>query len=266
MRAPTAAPAARRRRWQPARRPSRHRRSWCSRCSGRARRPAHPRSRPRSAHGRCAGGPAPPSACRACRCRTAPRRARGTISAAPRECRLGARLSTVSTVRPAIWPIATRHAQTCRPSSRTVQAPQSPASQPTLVPVRPRSSRSAAARRVTGAPSHSASNAVQGEGDLHAKLPQQAAQQRDDGVAAIGGAAAHVVDRRQRREMRGVDALGERGDRLRRRARLRAPAGAAPPPSTRRRRRARAPRARARSRASLRPWRWRSRDSGARRA
>jgi hypothetical protein len=41
-------------------------------------------------------------------------------------------------------------------SSRTVQAPQSPASQPILVPVRPRSSRSAAARRATGAPSHSA--------------------------------------------------------------------------------------------------------------
>ena len=34
-----------------------------------------------------------------------------------------------------------RQAQTCSPSSRTVHAPQSPALQPTLVPVRPRSSR-----------------------------------------------------------------------------------------------------------------------------
>ena len=121
-----------------------------------------------------------------------------------------ARPSTVSTVRPPTWPIATRQAQTCRPSSRTVQAPQSPASQPTLVPVRPRSSRSAAASRVTGAPSHSAPRAVQGEGDLHGAKPrEQAAQQGDDGVAPIGRAAAHVVDRRERREMRGVDALAQ---------------------------------------------------------
>ncbi len=48
--------------------------------------------------------------------------------------------------------MATRQAQVCRPSSSTVQAPQSPASQPTLVPVRPRSSRNADASRVTGGP------------------------------------------------------------------------------------------------------------------
>ena len=41
--------------------------------------------------------------------------------------------------------VGTRQAQTCSPSSSTVQAPQSPASQPTLVPVRPRSSRSVSA-------------------------------------------------------------------------------------------------------------------------
>ncbi len=40
-------------------------------------------------------------------------------------------------------PTATRQEQTASPSSRTVQAPQSPASQPTFVPVSPRSSRRA---------------------------------------------------------------------------------------------------------------------------
>ena len=49
--------------------------------------------------------------------------------------------STVRTSPPAAWAIGTRQAHTWRPSSRTVQAPQSPASQPTFVPVRPRSSR-----------------------------------------------------------------------------------------------------------------------------
>ena len=44
--------------------------------------------------------------------------------------------STVVTERPRTWPIGTRQEQTCSPSSSTVQAPQSPASQPTLVPVR----------------------------------------------------------------------------------------------------------------------------------
>ncbi len=43
-----------------------------------------------------------------------------------------------------------RQAQTGAPFSRTVQAPQSPASQPTLVPRRPRSSRSTSRRRRPG--------------------------------------------------------------------------------------------------------------------
>ena len=52
--------------------------------------------------------------------------------------------------RPAAWASGTMQLQTWAPSSNTVQAPQSPALQPTLVPVRPRSSRSASARRVIG--------------------------------------------------------------------------------------------------------------------
>ena len=135
-----------------------------------ARRPRRPR----------AAAPAPPSACRACRCRTGPRRGRGrTVCSAASVPSPSPRPSTVSTARPATWPIATRQAQTCRPSSSTVQAPQSPASQPTLVPVRPRSSRSAAASRVTGGPSQADRPAVQGEVDLHRReARQQAAQQR----------------------------------------------------------------------------------------
>src|SRR5262249_47586672 len=49
--------------------------------------------------------------------------------------------STVITSRPSTCPAAIRQEQTGCPSSRTVHAPQSPASQPTLVPVSPRCSR-----------------------------------------------------------------------------------------------------------------------------
>ena len=123
---------------------SRPRRSCCSRCSGRARRPARPRPRRGWASRSGAKVPRPPSACPACRCRTGRRHGREKIFAVPsaRRCRRpGPRPSR--SVRPATWPMATRQAQTWRPSSSTVQAPQSPASQPTLVPVRPRSSRNA---------------------------------------------------------------------------------------------------------------------------
>jgi hypothetical protein len=58
-----------------------------------------------------------------------------------------ARPSTVVTSHPATCPAATRQAHTGSPSSNTVQAPQSPASQPTFVPVRPRSSRNTRERR-----------------------------------------------------------------------------------------------------------------------
>src|SRR5690606_11432650 len=53
-----------------------------------------------------------------------------------------ARPSTVLTVLPATLAAGIRQAQTGAPSTRTVQAPQSPASQPILVPVSPSSSRS----------------------------------------------------------------------------------------------------------------------------
>src|SRR5690606_35820992 len=53
-----------------------------------------------------------------------------------------ARPSTVLTVLPATLAAGIRQAPTGAPSTRTVQAPQSPASQPILVPVSPSSSRS----------------------------------------------------------------------------------------------------------------------------
>src|SRR6202521_862571 len=58
--------------------------------------------------------------------------------------------STVVTSHPSTCPVATRHAQTGSPSNRTVQAPQSPASHPTLVPVNPSSSRSTRDSRCNG--------------------------------------------------------------------------------------------------------------------
>ena len=49
--------------------------------------------------------------------------------------------STVVTARPSAWIANVRHARTVSPSRRTVQAPQTPCSQPTCVPVSDRSSR-----------------------------------------------------------------------------------------------------------------------------
>ena len=54
------------------------------------------------------------------------------------------------TLRPATPAAGTRQAQTGSSSSMTVQAPQSPASQPTFVPVRCSSSRSTDDNRRTG--------------------------------------------------------------------------------------------------------------------
>ena len=59
--------------------------------------------------------PGRPSACPACRCRTAPRHGRGTTSAGRRACRCRRPGPRRSRPRgPPTWPIATRQAQTCR--------------------------------------------------------------------------------------------------------------------------------------------------------
>ena len=117
--------------------------------------------------------------------------------------------STVVTRRPPRWRPAVRQAQTGLPSSSTVQAPQSPASQPTLVPVRPSSSRSTSASRRAGGRRQATAPAVQGEAERRAgagsraalaELPRDgAAHQRQSRPSlAVGGAGADVVDRRQR--------------------------------------------------------------------
>ena len=151
---PLAATGAARPRPPPRRAPLR--RSWCSRCSGRARRPARRAPRPRSASGWRAAATRRSSACPACRCRIAPRRGRRRRAAGSRARRPDRRgPSTVVTARPSHWPTATMQAQTCSASSSTVQAPQSPAWQPILVPVRPSSSRSASESRRDGSPTSS---------------------------------------------------------------------------------------------------------------
>src|SRR4051794_8685955 len=62
-----------------------------------------------------------------------------------------ARPSTVSTAAPSTWTASTRQERTGAPSTTTVQAPQTPCSQPTCVPVRRRSWRSASdSNRRTG--------------------------------------------------------------------------------------------------------------------
>ena len=101
-------------------------------------------------HGRASGAgsrataPRRPSACRACRCRTARHRERRRPAGGDSAPSAPARPSMVVTWRPSQVRRGTMQAQACSSSSSTVQAPQSPAWQPTLVPVRP--SRRAARR------------------------------------------------------------------------------------------------------------------------
>ena len=76
----------------------------------------------------------------ACRSRTAARARAGTPPGADAaRSAAGARPSTVVTSAPSAWTASIRHERTGSPSSRTVQAPQTPCSQPTCVPVRPSS-------------------------------------------------------------------------------------------------------------------------------
>ncbi len=75
------------------------------------------------------------------------RNARRKRSVSPR----GPTPSTVSIDAPPACAVGTRQAHTCWPSRSTVQAPQSPASQPILVPVRPSSLRSVSASDANGA-------------------------------------------------------------------------------------------------------------------
>ena len=124
--------------------------------------------------------------------------------------------STVVISHPATCPAATRQAQTGSPFSRTVQAPQSPASHPTFVPVSPRSSRSTReSRRVPGAATSTARPFTENEIDsvprggsfsvvAMSAAPTQASSARctrvKRGIPPVLGRGAHIVNRRKRRQ------------------------------------------------------------------
>ncbi len=128
--------------------PSPPRRSSRSRCSGRARRRAHPR--PAAAIGeRLAREQIGRRHQHAGRADAALGRAvveEGAAQALGQR-RRGRALRRCRPSRHRACAVGTRQAQTCAPSSSTVQAPQSPASQPILVPVRPSRSRSVIGER-----------------------------------------------------------------------------------------------------------------------
>ena len=100
-----------------------------------------------------------------------------------------------------------------------MQAPQSPASQPTLVPVRPASSRRRSESRRVGLGVKRDGTAVEGEArggavEVHAAAPARAAngaaEQFGGGLGAVGGGGADIVDRAERRrDLGGRDAVGE---------------------------------------------------------
>ena len=156
---------------------------------------------------------------RACMLRIAPRREKETIAASSRTAAIvAASPSTVVISHPATCPAATRHAQTGSPFSRTVQAPQSPASHPTFVPVSPRSSRSTrerrrVPRRVTSTRRPFTENEINSAPSLirsfsviamsaapHAGF-QSAPHQRQRRIAPVFCRGAHVINRRKRGEM-----------------------------------------------------------------
>ena len=197
---------------------------------------------------------------RACRCRTAARRSRGTSAAAGAACRPCAMPSMVSIVLPSASTPSTRQEQTRRPSTVTVQAPQSPEPQPSLLPVRPSSSRSTSSSVCVGVAEELDRLAVDGGGDVmlrHGQCPFLARASAAMAAArfsstpgdlgAVVDGAALVVDR-----LAGGAAGGGRPSPARRRRASSRPAPwRRPRPaarSARRRRGRRAPRCRCRPR------------------
>ncbi len=92
-----------------------------------------------------------PSACPACRCRTGPRRVLWNAACRARPTGSSAIPSMVAMDRPCTCAADTMQAHAWAPSMSTVQAPQSPALHPTLVPVSPRPRRTRSDRRSPGA-------------------------------------------------------------------------------------------------------------------
>ena len=123
-----------------------------SRCSGRGCRTSASLISSRVGVGvRRRAAPWRSAGCRACSSRTAPRRARRRPPAADAASGRRARPSTVvDRPGPRTRRASTRQESTGSPSTSTVQAPHSPSSQPCLVPVSCRSSRSTSSSVVCG--------------------------------------------------------------------------------------------------------------------
>jgi hypothetical protein len=193
-------------------------RSWHSRCSGRGRPRSPPPPRPASAAGARATAPRPRSASPACRCRIAPRRGAGRrAAAAPAAPGRGQRPRPSRPSGPRRGRRASGRRRPGAPSTSTVQAPQSPASQPTFTPSQPKASRSAALSRAAGATSACRAGPVEGErqGDPPPRAPagsasirfmppppSEAARERPahedrHRVVPIGGLGPHVADGRE---------------------------------------------------------------------
>src|SRR3954452_213802 len=117
--------------------------------------------------------------------------------------------STVVISYPPTCPAAVRQEQTGAPSTRTVQAPQSPASQPIFVPIRPRSSRKTCDRRFVAAAAtrtslpltlNESSGATSSMRVRLGRLHERPSDQLARGVHAIRRGCADVIDRRKRGE------------------------------------------------------------------
>ena len=138
--------------------------------------------------------------------------------------------------RPA--PRSSRHAAHAPPSTSTVQAPQTPCSQPTCVPVRPRSSRMKSASERRASTTCSTRRVVDGErsamrspGRDHAPPQARAAWSRARSVSTAANAAIVRASRgRRSADRRSAPRRGARASR----ARLEWPAGQPPPRRSRR--------------------------------
>ena len=155
---------------------SRPRRQWPgSRCSGSNCRKDARGSAPGPARPAVSTDPARPSACPACNSRIAAHCDRGTRPAdrRPRRCRTIPRWS--ATDAPCACTASIRQERTMSPLTRTVQAPQTPCSQPTCVPVSCRCSRRKSARLSRGRTCASTRSPLTsseiGNGSRHARSP-----------------------------------------------------------------------------------------------
>ena len=119
-----------------------------------------------------------------------------------------ARPSTVTTSWPSACAARTRQEQTSVPSRSTEHEPHSPCSQAFFEPGQPEPLAQRVQQALAAPDVGLAPLAVDGQRDLHASAPLQSAPGQDaERVAAVGGRAAHVVDRARRLR----DEVGEAG-------------------------------------------------------